>query len=168
MELYREVGFLALSRAQRGAGNLKLSCKGQYRLAVYPCTQCKSQIGQGAKEESDVEIYQKLVISSKSWKWSAPYSPFEKIEIGKLLMKFPIYIKIWSYFSRFWKYDSYVIWVPKGDRKMLTQANLTVPMYFIIDTFSIKVFYICLAVKMSPRSFLWILKISEASWKCSS
>ena len=57
MELYREVGFLALSRAQRGAGKLKLSCKGQYRLAVYPCTQCKSQIGQGAKEEeSDVEI----------------------------------------------------------------------------------------------------------------
>ena len=43
MELYREVGFLALSRAQRGAGNLKLSCKfGQYRLAVYPCTQSKS------------------------------------------------------------------------------------------------------------------------------
>ena len=112
MELYREVGFLVLSRAQGDAGNLKLSCKGQYRLAVYPCTQCKSQIWQGAKEESDVEIYQKLVISSKSWKCSAPYSPFEKIEIGKLLMKFPIYIKIWSYSSRFWKYDSHVIWVP--------------------------------------------------------
>ena len=67
MELYREVGLLVPSRAQGGAGNLNLSCKGQYRLAVYPCTQCKSQIGQGAKEEeSDVEIYQKLVISSKS------------------------------------------------------------------------------------------------------
>ena len=66
MELYREVGFLVLSRAQGGAGNLKLSCKGQYRLAVYPCTQSKSQIWQGAEEESDVEIYQKLVISSKS------------------------------------------------------------------------------------------------------
>ena len=59
-------GFLAPSRAQGGAGNLKLSCKGQYRLAVYPCTQCKSQIWQGAREESDVEVYQKLVISSKS------------------------------------------------------------------------------------------------------
>ena len=112
MELYREEGFLACSRAQNNVGNLILSCKGQYRLAVYLCTQCKSQIWQGAKEESDVEIYQKLVISSKSWKCSAPYSPFEKIEIGKLLMKFPTYIKIWSYFSRFWKYDSYVIWVP--------------------------------------------------------
>ena len=64
MELYREVGFLVPSRAQGGAGKLKLSCKGQYRLAVYPYTQCKGQILQGAKEESDVEIYQKLVIPS--------------------------------------------------------------------------------------------------------
>ena len=62
MELYREVGFLALSRAQRGAGNLKLSCKGQYRLAVYPCTQCKSQIGQGAKEESGAQSLEKAVL----------------------------------------------------------------------------------------------------------
>ena len=31
-----------------------------------------------AKEESDVEIYQKLVISSKSWKYSALHAPFAR------------------------------------------------------------------------------------------
>ena len=54
MELYREEGFLVCSRAQNNVGNLILSCKGQYRLVVYPCTQFKSQIWQGAEEVSDV------------------------------------------------------------------------------------------------------------------
>ena len=64
MKLYRE-GDSWRFLGPRVAPGTKLFCKGQYRLAVYPCTQCKSQLWQGAKEESYVEIYQKLVISSR-------------------------------------------------------------------------------------------------------
>ena len=70
MELYREEGFLARSRAQNNVGNLILSCKGQLRLAVYTCTQCKSQIWQGAEEVSDVgkaqcflQVFENVVLS---------------------------------------------------------------------------------------------------------
>ena len=96
MELYREVGFLVLSRAQGDAGNLKLSCKGQYRLAVYPCTQCKSQLWQGGIEESYVEIYQSWLFPPSLGNIVLSMHHLQEIEIGKVLMKSPIYIKIWS------------------------------------------------------------------------
>ena len=139
MKLYREGGFLTLSRAQDSARNLKLFCKGQYRLAVYPCTQCNSQLWQGAKEESDVEIFQKLVISFKSWKYSALHAPFARNWNWQGADEVPnLYLVIFT--LKMWLLCN--LSPIKRDRKMLTQANLTVPRYFsFTDTLSKSVLY---------------------------